>query len=116
MIYLQQFIQHPGYDVRVLILDGRILGAMKRFGADDFRTNVARSASTETHETDDAERRLSLEAVAAVGARFAGVDLLYDHTGQCFVIEVNAVPGWRAFSRTTDIDVAESLVRSLEGS
>jgi ribosomal protein S6--L-glutamate ligase len=116
VIYLQQFIRHPGYDVRVLILDGRIIGGMKRFGADDFRTNVARSARTEIHETDDAERRLSLEAVAAVDARFAGVDLLYDDSGQCFVIEVNAVPGWQAFTRTTGLDVAKLLIRSLDGS
>ena len=114
VIYLQQFVRHPGCDVRVLILDGRMIGAMKRFGTEDFRTNVARSARTEIHAADDAERWLALEAVAAVGARFAGVDLLYDESGQCFVIEVNAVPGWRAFSRTTDIDVAGLLVSSLE--
>lgn len=115
-IYLQQFVRHPGYDVRILILDGRILGAMKRFGADDFRTNVARSAQTATHDTTDQERHLALEAAASVDARFAGVDLLYDDRGQCYVIEVNAVPGWRAFSRTTGCDVAMSLVNSLSDS
>lgn len=114
VLYLQEFITHPGFDVRVLILDGRILGAMKRSSSDDFRTNVSRSARTETHQATDAESEMALVAAETVGARICGIDLLYDETGRCFVIEVNAVPGWRAFSRTNDIDVAERLITSLE--
>ena len=53
-------------------------------------------------------------AVAVAGATLAGVDLLYDQTGELFVIEVNAVPGWRAFTRTTGIDVADQLVQWIE--
>lgn len=116
VLYIQKFIQHSGFDVRVLILDGRVLGAMKRFSADDFRTNVARSAKTQPHVASPAEEQLALTAAATVGARIAGVDLLYDDSGRCFVIEVNAVPGWRAFSRTNGIDVASRLIASLEES
>lgn len=116
VLYLQRFIEHEGYDVRVLVLDGRVVGAMKRRSAGDFRTNVARSAVGETHELTDAEVDLALQAAAATGATFAGVDLLYDRAGACYVLEVNAVPGWRAFRRVTGADVAEELIRWLEGS
>lgn len=115
VLYLQEFIRHPGFDVRVLILDGEVLGAMKRFSDEDFRTNVSRSARTETHQPTTAEIDVSLVAAETVGARIAGVDLLYDENGRCFVIEVNAVPGWRAFSRTNKIDVAGRLIASLDG-
>lgn len=114
VLYIQEFIRHPGFDVRVLILDGDLLGAMKRFSVDDFRTNVSRSARTETHQPTTTEIEMALAAARTVGARIAGVDLLYDEAGRCFVIEVNAVPGWRAFSRTNDIDVARRLIESLE--
>ncbi len=116
VLYLQEFIRHPGFDVRILILDGQVLGAMKRFSENDFRTNVSRSAKTATHEPTAAELEMALQATEAVGARIAGVDLLYDAAGRCFVIEVNAVPGWRAFSRTNDIDVAGCLLDSLQSS
>ncbi len=43
----------------------------------------------------------------------AGVDLLYDRQGRCYVIEVNAVPGWQAFAKTTGIDVAARLLAEL---
>jgi ribosomal protein S6--L-glutamate ligase len=114
VIYLQRYVQHEGFDVRVLVLDGRVLGGMKRSNAGDFRTNVARNARTETHAVTDIEAELALRAAQCVGARFAGVDLLYDRRGTCYVIEVNAVPGWKAFRRTTGMDVAAELLRRLQ--
>ncbi len=116
VLYLQKFIRHPGFDVRILVLDGEVLGAMKRFSENDFRTNVSRSAQTATHQATDAEVEMALQATEAVGAKIAGVDLLYDDSGRCYVIEVNAVPGWRAFSRTNNIDVAGRLLDSLQAS
>ncbi|MDA1165882.1 MAG: RimK family alpha-L-glutamate ligase [Planctomycetota bacterium] len=114
VLYLQKFIRHPGFDVRVLVLDGELLGAMRRYSTDDFRTNVSRSAKTATHIPTSDETSMALLATETVGARIAGVDLLYDETGRCFVIEVNAVPGWRAFSRTNNVDVAGRLIDSLQ--
>jgi glutathione synthase/RimK-type ligase-like ATP-grasp enzyme len=40
----------------------------------------------------------------------AGVDLLLDETGKWNVIEVNAVPGWRAFAKVSGIDVAKAIL------
>ena len=60
------------------------------------------------------EGELALRAANATGARFAGVDLLYRRDGTCYVIEVNAVPGWRAFERVSGVDVAAAVVSSLE--
>ena len=116
VLYLQEFIRHPGFDVRILVLDGEVLGAMKRFSENDFRTNVSRSAQTATHQATAAELELALQATEAVGAKIAGVDLLCDDSGRCYVIEVNAVPGWRAFSNTNSIDVAGCLLDSLQAS
>lgn len=113
VIYLQEFIHHPGYDTRVLWLDGRPLGAIRRH-SDDFRTNISRQARAVPHEASDHELQLAAAAVDATGCRFAGVDLLTDDAGQTYVIEVNAVPGWQGFQRATGTDVAAALVGSIE--
>jgi len=114
VLYLQKFIDHPGYDVRVLVLDQQILGGMKRYAANgDFRTNVARQAHAAKHEPTDSERELALRAVTATGACFAGVDLLYDRDGRCYVIEVNAVPGWKAFARVNQLDIARMFLERV---
>jgi ribosomal protein S6--L-glutamate ligase len=114
VLYVQQFIPHAGFDVRVLVLDGRVLGGMRRCNPDDFRTNVSRSARAEPVELTAEQCDWAVRATAAVGARIAGVDLLYDRHGPGYVIEVNGVPGWQALRRVTGIDVAAELILSLE--
>lgn len=113
VIYQQQFVAHSGFDVRVLVLDGVVLGAIERHSRDDFRTNVSRTAVPMPHKLTAEESELALRATAAIGARMAGVDLLYDQEGTCRILEVNAVPGWRAFRKVTGIDVAERLITAI---
>lgn len=113
VLYLQRFIDHGGSDVRVLVLDGQVLGGMRRTSTTDFRTNVARQARGEPHSPTSTEIEWALRAAAATGAIFAGVDILYDREGQGYVIEVNAVPGWKAFARANQLDIAEVFVRWL---
>jgi ribosomal protein S6--L-glutamate ligase len=114
VLYLQQYVEHEGFDVRAMVLDGRILGGMRRISEKDFRTNISRDARAEPHALTDMESQLALSASATVGTRFAGVDLLYGRDGRCYVIEVNAVPGWRAFQKATGCDVATRVIESLE--
>jgi ribosomal protein S6--L-glutamate ligase len=114
VLYLQQFVEHEGFDLRVMVLDGRVLAAMRRRSPHDFRTNVSRQAQAEPVELTDRERDWALRASTAVGTRIAGVDLLYDRSGAGYVIEVNGVPGWRALARVTHCDVAYELIDSLE--
>jgi ribosomal protein S6--L-glutamate ligase len=114
VLYLQRFVEHDGTDIRVLILGGRILGAIRRRSNNDFRTNVSRNGRAEPYSPSEEEQQTAIEAAAIVGAQFAGVDLLYDRAGTCYVIEVNAVPGWRAFGKVTNCDVATDVIRYLE--
>jgi RimK family alpha-L-glutamate ligase len=113
-LYLQRFVNHPGYDIRVLVLDGKILGGMKRVSDGDFRTNVSRDGRGEPHTVTDTEADWALRASTATGARFAGIDIMYDREGRGFVIEVNAVPGWRAFQRVTGLDVAKLVIEACQ--
>jgi len=113
VLYLQRFVDHGGCDVRILVLDGQVLGGMRRRSPDDFRTNVARKAVAELHEPTAGEIDLALRAALTTEAFIAGVDLLYDRDGTGYVIEVNAVPGWQAFGRVTGIDVATMLINRV---
>lgn len=113
VIYLQEFVRHPGWDVRAFVLRGRVIGAMKRTNRLDWRTNVARGGSAERFELAASECDLAVRACEATGAVYAGVDLLPTANGQWTVIEVNAVPGWRALAPTCGIDVAKLVVAEL---
>jgi ribosomal protein S6--L-glutamate ligase len=58
-------------------------------------------------------RHLALEATERLGVLVAGVDLLPAPDGGWYVLEVNAVPGWRTLSEVTGIDVAQAIVQFL---
>jgi ribosomal protein S6--L-glutamate ligase len=113
VLYIQKFIQHPGWDLRAFVLGGRVLTAMRRRSRGDWRTNVAQGGTGELARLEPDEQRLALRAAEALGAVVAGVDLLPGPSGEWYVLEVNAVPGWRALAPVTGVDVALELVRYL---
>lgn len=111
-IYLQEFIRHDGFDLRLLVIGKRVLG-MRRRNPHDWRTNCSRGAEAEplhvTPDLADTARR----AAAAVGASLAGVDLLPMPDGRLAAIEVNAVPGWKALAGALDVDVARRVLEHV---
>jgi ribosomal protein S6--L-glutamate ligase len=115
LIYQQMFIPHPGYDFRALVVAGVVKAAMQRNAANDWRTNVAQGGTTKCVELSSKEAELAVRAAEAVGCPVAGVDLLPGPNGALYVIEVNAVPGWRALAPTCDIDVAKAIIEFLVG-
>jgi ribosomal protein S6--L-glutamate ligase len=100
-----------GRDIRAFVVGGRVLGAIERHAPEgDWRTNVARGASARAFELPPAWEQLALRAAAAVGADYAGVDLLPSRDGDVFVLEVNGIPGWEGLQTATGLDVAGAIV------
>ena len=110
VIYLQEFIEHEGYDIRVLLVGETVL-AIRRRNPLDWRTNISRGATAEIHELSELEREMSSQAASAIGAPLAGVDLLPARDGRLYAIEVNAVPGWRALAAATGVDVSRAVLQ-----
>lgn len=117
VLYVQKSVRHDGRDLRAFVLGGRVLGAIRRTAAaGEWRTNVAQGGTPEAVRLDPDAERLAIRAAGAVGAVAAGVDLLPDlDAGRHVVIEVNAVPGWRALAAATGVDVASALLVHLLG-
>jgi RimK family alpha-L-glutamate ligase len=113
VLYVQRFIRHPGWDLRAFVLKGRVLAAVRRVANGDWRTNVSQGAIAEPVTLTAEQVTTALRAAGAVGAVAAGVDLLPGPGGEWYVIEVNAVPGWRALAPATGIDVARELISQV---
>lgn len=111
-LYLQAFCKIQS-ELRVLVLDGAALGAvLRRPQSGEWRGNLALGALAEAVPVDDTWSRLAVNAAAAVGADFAGVDLALTDEGAT-VLEANVCPGFRGFSRLTGVDVAARLIEAL---
>ncbi len=112
VFYLQEFVEHEGCDLRLLVIGDEVLG-MKRRNPDDWRTNISLGAIGEPLTVTSELAELAHRAAAAVGAPLAGVDLLPARDGRLLAIEVNAVPGWRALADVTGVDVAAKVLNLL---
>lgn len=109
--YMQTYIppqSTAGFqDWRVLVSAGRVVGAMTR-RSDTWITNVAQGASPVAHTPCERMARLALDAAEALGADYAGVDLIADGD-DLRVLEANSNPAWRGLQSTTRTDVAAAL-------
>ena len=112
--YVQQALPHEGRDVRAFVVGDRVVAAAWRRG-DGWRTNLAQGAQAERAELPRAWEEMSVRAARAVGAGYAGVDLLPATGGDVYVLEVNGIPGWHGLQQTTPVSIAEAIVRHLEG-
>jgi RimK family alpha-L-glutamate ligase len=116
VMYLQRFIPSVDGDYRILLLDGQVIGAMKRHAPpDDFRTNAAQAGTCTAWTPNDREVELAVRAASAAGCVFSGIDLIYDRDGNAKVLEVNAVPGWKALQKACDVCVPTQLFEWMTG-
>jgi len=91
-LLLQEFLKFD-FDIRTIVVDGRILASTKRISAKkDFRSNRHREATTEPYKLSDDERTVVLQAARSVGAYMVGVDHAIVNN-QLYVLECNGSPG-----------------------
>jgi RimK family alpha-L-glutamate ligase len=115
VFYVQRAIDHSGRDLRVFVVGGRVLGAIERRApAGEWRTNVAIGGSATAVDISPEIEHVALRAAAAVGADYAGVDVLPARDGALYVLEVNGIPGWEGLQQATGLDVAAAIVGHLE--
>jgi [lysine-biosynthesis-protein LysW]---L-2-aminoadipate ligase len=112
-VLAQSVIPTPGFDLRVLVAGGRVVGAVERHPlSGEWRTNISVGAERRETTPDAEARRLAAAAAAAVGADLVGVDLMPLPDGGYTVIELNgAVDFDRSYRPGGDIyaDVADAL-------
>jgi RimK family alpha-L-glutamate ligase len=114
VFYVQRAIEHDGRDVRAFVIGGRVVGAIERHAPPgEWRSNVSQGGVARAVDLPAAWAELAVRAAAAVGADYAGVDLLPSREGSVFVIEVNSIPGWRGLQHATGLDVAGAIVDHL---
>lgn len=111
----QEFIP-ADFDVRVLVLGNKALGAIERRSADpnDFRHNVSLGGIARQIPVTPEMEKLALKAAKILQFEFAGVDFItHKKTGKMYLLEVNRSPGFEGFMKATGIDVPLELMKFL---
>jgi len=112
VFYVQEFVEKPGRDLRVVAVDGEPVAAMTR-SSDHWITNAAKGGTTTAYEPDDRVRELVADASAAVGGGLLGVDLM--ETGDDYTVhEVNHTVEFKALNDSVEVDVPARVVDWVE--
>ena len=114
-IIIQEFIKDTwGKDLRVLVVNGKVIGCMMRQSKDDdFRANISRGGEGIPYEVNDKIEWLSTESAKALDLDIAGVDLLFDNGGYK-ICEVNSNPGFEGMETFTKKNIAEEIVQFIK--
>jgi len=107
--YLQRAVPHEGKDIRAFVIGDRVIAAIER-RSPGWRTNISRGGEAAAIALPAAWADMALRAARAVGASYAGVDLLPAQDGTVYVLEVNGIPGWRGLQEATSVNVAAALI------
>jgi ribosomal protein S6--L-glutamate ligase len=114
-ILIQEYIKESrGTDIRVFIINGKVVGAMKRTAKDgEFRSNLHRGGSATLIKLTKTERETALSAAKELGLTVCGVDMLPSDRGP-LVLEVNSSPGLEGIEKATQKDIATMIIEYLE--
>lgn len=116
-VIVQEYISEAkGADIRALVVDGEVVGAMKRQGKEgEFRSNLHRGGTAKVIKLSRYEEQAAIMAAKALKMGVAGVDMLQSNRGP-LILEVNSSPGLEGIENATGKDIAKSIIRYIERS
>jgi ribosomal protein S6--L-glutamate ligase len=114
-VIVQEFIKEAkGADLRALVVDGQVVGAMKRQGKEgEFRSNLHRGGSANIIKLDEDELKLAMNAAKDLKLPVCGVDMLQSERGP-LLLEVNSTPGLEGIEGATHKNIAKAIITFIE--
>jgi gamma-F420-2:alpha-L-glutamate ligase len=114
-LIVQEYVDSkPGEDLRVFVVGGKVIGAMKRHAPKgDFRANISAGGHGEPFEVDTQIDFLARETARICGLDIAGIDLLFDKDGYK-ICEANSAPGFEGFEKYCNVDVAKQIAEYIK--
>lgn len=114
-VIVQEFIKEAkAADIRAFVVNGEVVGAMKRQGKEgEFRSNLHQGGTATVVKLSRAEKSAALKATQAMGLSIAGVDMLQSSRGP-LILEVNSSPGLEGIEKATNVNVAGKIIEYIE--
>ena len=112
---VQEYIaEAKGADLRALIVDEQVVGAMKRQGKEgEFRSNLHRGGTYQQHKLSNEEIKIAVKAARKLKLPICGVDLLQSNRGP-LVMEINSTPGLEGIESASKKNIAQAIITYIE--
>lgn len=110
-MFLWQKYLPTRWDIRVIVLDGKSIGGMKRSAVgEEFRSNFSLGGEVEKWELSESDRLLAEKVAKSCGLDYCGVDIMKDENDKSYILEVNRQCQFQGFEKSTGINVARKVV------
>ncbi|MEL4305525.1 tetrahydromethanopterin:alpha-L-glutamate ligase [Methanococcoides sp. LMO-2] len=122
MLYIQEFIENPGRDIRAFVVNGKVIGAIYRTAPEgSWINNLSQGGDASQCLLTPEQEHICVKAAEAIGAFFAGVDLIEkrdpkeEEATETFVLEVNGTPSVAGIYKAWGINAAEDIIKDVIG-
>lgn len=106
-VHIEQYINYTN-DVRMYII-GNEYYLMERIASDDFRANVAQSASVKSLSKTQVTDAIFNQIRACYSSLVLGVDILFKDNSY-IICEINSAPGFTGIEQVHDVDIAKEIL------
>jgi tetrahydromethanopterin:alpha-L-glutamate ligase len=133
MLYIQEFIENPGRDIRAFVVGGTAIGAIyRKAAAGSWVNNLSQGGSSDRCLLTDEQKEIAEKASLAIGTTFAGIDIIEGPEGKTEddnkkfeyrdnenkqgprILEVNGTPSGKGISDAWGINPAEYILEYLQ--
>jgi tetrahydromethanopterin:alpha-L-glutamate ligase len=112
LVYLQEFIANPGRDIRVFIVNNKVVGSIYRIAPEgSWINNLSQGGTAKPCTLTDEQEKLSLKASKVIGTTYAGVDII--EGDRPYVIEINGTPSGKGIFEAAGVDVTVGIAEYL---
>ncbi|MCK4967416.1 MAG: RimK family alpha-L-glutamate ligase, partial [Candidatus Aenigmarchaeota archaeon] len=113
-ILIQEFVENPGEDIRIIVAEDTVIGAYKRVAKKgEKRANIKAGGSAQKYDPTDEMKRIAIKTAKVLHADICAIDLLESKSGPV-VIEANINPGIRGMMDATNINIAKRIIDYLD--
>ncbi len=113
-MYLWQKCLPTRWDLRIIVLGGKAIGAMKRSAkGEEFRSNFSLGGMVEKWDLSQKDREVAEKVAMVCGLDYCGVDIMKDENDESYVLEVNRQCQYQGFEQSTGTNVAKLVVEML---
>jgi tetrahydromethanopterin:alpha-L-glutamate ligase len=112
LIYMQKFIPNPGRDIRVFVVNEKVMGSIYRISPEgSWINNLSQGGCAKPCLLTREQEMAALSAVKVIGTIYAGVDIIEGD----YVIEINGTPSGKGIFEACGVDVTKRIVEYLKG-
>ena len=109
--YLQELIQRPPRDIRVITVGDEPIAAMYRKSSGGFKTNIALGADPELCEITKEMEDMAAKASKAMGGGILGIDMMEDEERGLVVHEVNNTVEFKGLARVAQRNIPKEMIK-----